>query len=194
MWTFFAHFSMHLHVGKHFIISTFLHLQFFLQPSRHPHFLNTVLFKFCLIKQWSCVTHWHFILLSVKDHVQFVCDSSVLAGMCNVPQIFTDTYETLWICWIKASRVGGSYRIPEFPRYLKIWYLATSTDGDISDSVTYNETKNDSIISNFPLRVVTWDDCYIAEMFGKQLNYLAIHPKISFFRLEKSLKYNHNLK
>ena len=149
MWTFFAHFSMHLHVGKHFIISTFLHLQFFLQPSRHPHFLNTVLFKFCLIKQWSCVTHWHFILLSVKDHVQFVCDSSVLAGMCNVPQIFTDTYETLWICWIKASRVGGSYRIPEFPRCLKIWYLATSTDGDISDSVTYNETKNDSINFKF---------------------------------------------
>ena len=43
MLTFFT-FPLHLHVGKHFIISTFLHLQFFLQPFWHPNFLNTVLF------------------------------------------------------------------------------------------------------------------------------------------------------
>ena len=50
------------------------------------------------------------------------------------------------------------------------------------------------LFSNFPLRVVTLDDCYIAEMFRKQLNSLAMHPKISLFRREKSLKCNHNLK
>ena len=31
-------------------------------------------------------------------------------------------------------------------------------------------------------------------MFRKQLNSLAMHPKISLFRREKSLKYNYNLK
>ena len=45
MWTFFAHFSLHLHVGKHFIISTFLHLQFFLQP-----FSTSTLFKYSFIQ------------------------------------------------------------------------------------------------------------------------------------------------
>ena len=49
----------------------------------------------------------------------------------------------------KASLAGGSEQISEFPRYLKIWYLAISTDDDISDSVTYNETANDSITFKF---------------------------------------------
>ena len=50
------------------------------------------------------------------------------------------------------------------------------------------------LLSNFPLQVVTLDGCYIAEMFRKQLNYLAMHSKISIFRRDKSLKCNHNLK
>ena len=50
------------------------------------------------------------------------------------------------------------------------------------------------LLSNFPLLLVTLEDCYIAEMFQKQLNSLAMHLKISLFRREKSLKYNHNLK
>ena len=50
------------------------------------------------------------------------------------------------------------------------------------------------LLSNFPLRVLTLDDYYIAKMFQKQLNSLAMHPKISLFRREKSLKYNHDLK
>ena len=44
------------------------------------------------------------------------------------------------------------------------------------------------LLSNFPLRVVTLDDCYIAEMFWKQLHSLAMHPKISLFRREKKLE------
>ena len=40
-------------------------------------------------------------------------------------------------------------QISEIPRYLKIWCLAISTDDDISDSVTNNETKNDSITFKF---------------------------------------------
>ena len=52
-----------------------------------------------------------------------------------------------------------------------------STDDNISDSATYNETTNNSITFNyFPLQVVTLDDCYTAEMFLKQLNSLAIPP------------------
>ena len=50
------------------------------------------------------------------------------------------------------------------------------------------------LLSNFPLRVVMLDECYIAKMFRKQLNSLAMHPKTSPFWHEKSLKYNHNLK
>ena len=53
------------------------------------------------------------------------------------------------MAWIKASRVGGSDRISEFPQVLKIRYLAISADNDISDSVTYNETTNDSITFKF---------------------------------------------
>ena len=49
------------------------------------------------------------------------------------------------------------------------------------------------LLSNFALRMVTLDDCHIAEMFRKQLNLLAMHPIISLFRREKNLKYNHNL-
>ena len=33
------------------------------------------------------------------------------------------------------------------------------------------------LLSNFPLQVVTLDDGYAAEMFRKQLNSLALHPK-----------------
>ena len=47
------------------------------------------------------------------------------------------------------SRAGGSDRISEFPRYLKLWDLAISTDVNISNSVTYNETTNDSITFKF---------------------------------------------
>ena len=50
------------------------------------------------------------------------------------------------------------------------------------------------LLSNFPLRVVTLNDCYVAEMFPKQLNSLAMPTKISLVRREKSLKYNVNLK
>ena len=50
------------------------------------------------------------------------------------------------------------------------------------------------LLSNFPLLVVKLDDCYIAEIFRKELNSLAMHPKIPLFRSDKSLKYNHNLK
>ena len=50
---------------------------------------------------------------------------------------------------MKASRVGGSNRISESRRYSKIWYLAISTDDDISGSVTYRETTNDSITFKF---------------------------------------------
>ena len=53
------------------------------------------------------------------------------------------------MAWIKASRVGGSDRISAFPRVLKICYLAVSTDDDITDSVTNNETTNDSITFKF---------------------------------------------
>ena len=74
----------------------------------------------------------------MKDHVQFVGDSSILVGMCDLPQILPDT-----------CRVGDSDRISEFPRYLKIWYLAISTNDDISDSITYNETANDPITFKF---------------------------------------------
>ena len=50
------------------------------------------------------------------------------------------------------------------------------------------------LLSNIPLRVVTLDNCYIAKMFWKQLNSLAMHSKNSLFQREKNLKYNHNLK
>ena len=50
------------------------------------------------------------------------------------------------------------------------------------------------LLSNFSLLVVTLDNCYIAEMFRKQLNSLAMHPKIPLFQREKSLKYNYILK
>ena len=50
------------------------------------------------------------------------------------------------------------------------------------------------LLSNFPLQVVTLNDCYIADMFRTQLNSLVMHPKISLFRREKNLQYNHNLK
>ena len=42
------------------------------------------------------------------------------------------------------------------------------------------------LLSNFPLRVVTLDDCNIAEMFRKQLNPLVMHPKIPLLRRDKS--------
>ena len=50
------------------------------------------------------------------------------------------------------------------------------------------------LLSNFSLREVTLDDYYIGEMLRKQLNLLAMHPKILLFRRGKSLKYDHNLK
>ena len=56
---------------------------------------------------------------------------------------------TLWICYIKASRVGGSDRISELSRSLEIWYLAISTDHDISGTVAYNESANHSITFKF---------------------------------------------
>ena len=50
------------------------------------------------------------------------------------------------------------------------------------------------LLSNFPLQVITLDDCYRTEMFQKKLNSLAIHPKIPPFWQNKSLRYNQNLK
>ena len=50
------------------------------------------------------------------------------------------------------------------------------------------------LLSSFLLELITLDDGYIAEMFRKQLSSLAMHPKISHFHCEESLKYNHNLK
>ena len=50
------------------------------------------------------------------------------------------------------------------------------------------------LLSNFPLQVITLDDCYRTEMFQKKLNSLVIHPKIPPFWQNKSLRYNQNLK
>ena len=43
--------------------------------------------------------------------------------------------------------MGGRDRISELPQYLNIWCLAISIDDDMSDSVSYKEIIDASIVS-----------------------------------------------
>ena len=83
MLTFFT-FPLHLHVGKHFIISTFLHLQFFLQPFWHPNFLNTVLFTM-LWKQLNSLAMHPKISFNrnMKESAKKQCFAPFQSYMCS---------------------------------------------------------------------------------------------------------------
>ena len=59
------------------------------------------------------------------------------------------------------------------PCYINRWWYIWFCD-------IYWNYKKIQLLSNFPLRVVTLDDGYAAEMFRKQLNSLALHPKFHF--------------
>ena len=100
----------------------------------------------------------------------------------------------LWICWIKVSRAGGSDRISEFPPYLKLWDLAISTDVNIFNSVTYNETTNDSITFKFSFASGKVGRLLYSRNFSERTEFFSHASKIPLFRSDKSLKYNHNLK
>ena len=100
----------------------------------------------------------------------------------------------LWICWIKPFRAGGSNQISEFPWYLTIWYLALSTDDNISDSVSYNEATNDSITFKFSSASGNVGRLLYSRNVLETTKFLSHASENFSFPTWKSLKYNHNLR
>ena len=130
------YFPLHLHVGKHASIGSFLHLQFLLQPVRHPHFLKQVFCRMLPRASRSYQTHHHTVFPSTKSSPRYSESRQIL--MVNV----VSPYMACNICCSMNMQNEGILckrrRFYIKPQFLKISSLGTLIDAEISTSGLYS--------------------------------------------------------